>query len=107
MQTAARRQFLNPAACCILVLGMLPLLAGCVVNILRQPNGFLSASRLAWAYSVATGYAAYYPPGEGPVLPWMYGPFAFLVYLPVTCFNSPTWAVAGGSMISAALFFLP
>ena len=51
--------------------------------------------------SLVKGYKLYYPPGEGPILNHIYGPFAALVYLPAAIVRTPTNALLIGSLLAA------
>lgn len=65
------------------------------------------ADRLAATFAIVKGYRLFYGPHDGPILNFLYGPIAALVYLPATLASTPTPAILIGGFINAALFFVP
>ena len=70
--------------------------------------GLQNASMLCATKSLFYGYKIYYMPGEGPVLPSVYPPVAYLFYVPVAL---PWWSITAqvmaGSCLALAFCALP
>ncbi len=66
-----------------------------------------SSGRLSPAVGLLHGYSIYQPADSGPIFNTIYGPMAYLVYLPAGLFGTPTGALVAGSFLSHALILGP
>lgn len=66
-----------------------------------------NGARLAPVVSMTKGYALYYPPGEGPMLSWIYGPLGALMYLPVAPFGDSDTMIVAGLLLAQLYVVVP
>ena len=68
---------------------------------------FFSAARLAPAIGAVMGYGLYSPVDDGPVFNTIYGPMAYLVYVPAALARSPGGALMIAGAIRTLFYFAP
>jgi hypothetical protein len=88
-------------------ISLLSILNVLLSNLLRVTSDTWSQNRLATAFALIHGYRQINAIDTGPVQSWMYGPFAVVVYLPVTVFNSPIPALMAGGILNFCFFLFP
>lgn len=91
----------------LLPLAALVAMAGMALQVLTAPYEEWNSARLAPSFALSLGHPIYPGKDEGPVLNTIYGPLAYLAYLPAVLARSPDEACMIGVTLAAVMFLTP